>query len=79
VKNIEDIRKIKGEIEGDLLKLPNVRGVDIGYKYINGKKTDILAIRIYVTRKMKVPEKDMVPKEIEGIPTDVIERRFILH
>jgi hypothetical protein len=79
MKSIEEIRQVKNRVEGNLLKMANVTGVDIGNKYIHGGKTDTLAIRVYVSKKMKVPEKDLIPKEIEGIPTDVIERKFVLH
>jgi hypothetical protein len=39
----------------------------------------VLSIRVYVEQKKDVPAKDAVPKQIEGVPTDVIERRFVLH
>ena len=77
---LEEIRHVKEEVEKELLKIPGVSGVDIGYKYVGGKKTDVLAIRVYVDKKNKdVPKKEMVPKKIDNIPTDVIERRFVLH
>ena len=78
--SLEEIQRVKEKVEKELLKIPNVTGVDIGYKYVGGKKTDVLAIRIYVEKKKKdVPEKEMIPKKINNIPTDVIERRFVLH
>lgn len=77
---LEDIRRVKEEVEKELLKIPGVTGVDLGYKYVGGKKTDVLAIRVYVEKKNKdVPEKEMIPKKIDNIPTDVTERRFVLH
>ena len=77
---LEEIRRVKEEVEKELLKIPGVTGVDIGYKYVGGKKTDVLSIRFYVEKKKKdVPEKEMIPKKIDNIPTDVIERRFVLH
>ncbi len=79
MKSIDEIRRIKAEVEGELLKLPGVTGVDIGYKYIGGKKTDILAIRILVKRKKDVLKKHIIPEEIQGVPTDVIEQSFKLH
>jgi len=78
--NLEEIRCIKEEIEPQLLMLPGVTAVDIGYKYVNDKKTDVLAIRIYVKKKRDVSENDALPKNIKGVPTDVIERcPFVLH
>jgi hypothetical protein len=79
IRTLDEIRRIKAEVEAQLLKLPGVTGVDVGYKYVGGKKTDVLAIRVYVEHKRDVPARDAVPKQIRDIPTDVIERRFVLH
>ncbi|OYD15457.1 hypothetical protein CH333_05690 [candidate division WOR-3 bacterium JGI_Cruoil_03_44_89] len=79
MKSLNEIRRIKAEVEAELLKLPGVTGVDVGYKYVKGKKTNVLAIRVLVKEKKDVPEEEAVPREIRGVPTDVIERRFVLH
>lgn len=79
MKSLDEIRHIKQEVEAKLMNLPGVTGVDVGYKYICGKKSDILAIRVYVKEKKVTPEEEAIPREIQGIPTDVIERRFVLH
>jgi hypothetical protein len=53
-----------------------VVGCSIGYKEIDGKKTDKLSIVCYVKNKKKEKDlkiKDIIPREIEGIPTDVVE------
>jgi len=76
---LDEITRVKTEVEAELLKLPGVTGVDVGYKYVDGKKTDVVAIRVYVKKKRDVPEKDAIPKKIRDIPTDVIEREFVLH
>ncbi|MBI4539871.1 MAG: hypothetical protein HY704_10230 [Gemmatimonadetes bacterium] len=70
---------MKERVEDDLLGIPGVQGVDVGYKVVGGKKTNRIAIRVYVARKRDVAEEERIPPEIEGIPTDVIERRFMLH
>lgn len=74
MKSLDEIRRIKQEVERDLLKLPNVVGVDIGRKIVNGQKTDVLAIRVLVSVKKDMPEALAVPAEIQGVPTDVILR-----
>ena len=74
-----ELRRVKEEVEGELLSRPGVTGVDIGYKEVAGRPTDRLAIRVLVEKKRDVPEDEEIPKEIEGHPTDVIERRFELH
>lgn len=78
MKNTAEIRPTKQAAEADLLKRPGVKGVDIGHKYTGGKKTDELAIRVYVEKKGDVAEKDKVPEMIEGVRTDVIQRKFVL-
>ena len=75
----EKVRCVKQQVEDDLLKIPGVVGVDVGFKVIDGKKTDVLAILIYVEEKKDVHEEHMIPKQIQGIPTDVIQRKFELH
>lgn len=80
-KTREEIRRIKARVEGDLLKIPGVTGVDIGYKQVGGKKSDVLAIRVYVRSKKPadaVPPAELIPPTIDGVPTDVIERDFRL-
>ncbi len=79
MKTIDEIRPIKQAAETDILKRPGVTGVDIGYKYAEGKKTDKLAIRVYVEKKKVVPANERIPKEIQGVETDVIQRKFVLH
>jgi hypothetical protein len=76
---LEEVRNIKERVEASLLALPGVTGVDVGYKLVAGKKTDELAIRVYVASKQNLPTDQQIPAMIDGIPTDVIERRFVLH
>lgn len=70
---------VKQSCEQDLKKLKNVAGVGIGYKWVNGVPTDQTAIIVFVERKIrkgaisKFSAVDMIPEEIDGIPTDVIE------
>src|ERR1043165_4340078 len=73
------IVEAKRKAEADLLKLPGVTGVDIGFKEVAGQPTDQVAIRVLVEEKKDVPKGQHVHKEIEGIPTDVIQRKFELH
>jgi hypothetical protein len=70
----------KESVEHDFLKQPNVTGVAVGYKYVRGKRTDQVSVQVFVKEKKKVvPKAEMVPPEINGVPTDVIERTFKLH
>jgi hypothetical protein len=76
--DIDRIRGIKKEAEPDLLKIPGVTGVGIGYKYVNGKKTDELAILIYVKDENSVTLT--LPSQIKGVRTHIIPSgKFVLH
>ena len=79
MKSLDKIQRVKEEVENDLLKLPGVTGVGIGKKSVGGKETDELAIIVYVEEKKDVIHENMIPKQIQGIQTDVIVRRFVLH
>ena len=70
--------KIVREIEKQVKKLPNVQGYSktLKKKIVKGEETSIMAIRIYVDKKIK-PESELkpahiIPKTIEDIPTDVV-------
>jgi hypothetical protein len=80
VSELGRIRSVKKEVEHKLLRLPHVTGVDIGPKVVAGEKTDVIAIRVYVDQKLKeITPEQAVPQQIRGVPTDVIERRVVLH
>jgi hypothetical protein len=67
----------KADAEQELLKLPGVNAVDVGYKYVNGEKTDEIAIRVHVSKKKRgLAENEKIPDEINGIKTDVIEGTY---
>ena len=76
MNTVEEIRKVKKKHEAELLKKQGVVGCATGYKYVGGKKTNELCIVCYVTEKKpeeKLKKQDIIPGEIERIPTDVIE------
>lgn len=72
-----------GEIDAVLLKsrtklmrLRNVVGVGIGHKVTHGIDTGELCLAVFVSVKMppeKLKKKDIVPPEIDGVKTDVVE------
>lgn len=77
MKSLEEIQNLKQSIEAELLRRPGVTGIDIGYKYVNGERTDEIVIRVYVAQKKKsVSSFEAIPREIQGIRTDVIESKF---
>ncbi len=73
---IEEVRNVKEKYESELMKRSGVTGCGIGYKYVDGKKTNELCIICYVKEKIpekKLKKKDMIPKIMEGISIDVVE------
>jgi hypothetical protein len=71
---VERILAIKKSHEQQLARIPNVVGSDVGFKYVGGKRTDEIAIRLFVSKKGDVSAESAIPKEIEGVKTDVIEQ-----
>jgi hypothetical protein len=54
----------------------NVTAVGAGRKYVNGKPTGTQAVRFYVERKVPkslIPKEHVLPPDIGGVPTDVIQ------
>lgn len=74
----QKVVQIKNTAEEDLLKRPGVTAVDVGYKYVNGQKTDTIAIRVHVAEKKDVPPDQAIPETIDGVKTDVLQNRFVL-
>ena len=62
----------------DLRKLPNVLNVAPGWKVTGGRIAGPKAVVVYVKEKVsesKLKPEEVVPKQLEGFPTDVIELR----
>jgi hypothetical protein len=61
---------------------PNVTGVGVGFKEVGGRRTDTVAVRVYVARKVpreELADEDVLPDQIDGVPVDVIEAQFHVH
>lgn len=61
------------------LSFSGVTAVDLGFKWTAGQMTQELAIRVHVNEKRplsEIPENELIPKEIDGIPVDVIEATY---
>jgi len=66
------------QTRAELMAQPNVTGVGVGYKMVNGHSSGEIAIRVYVEEKLSLSELQArnitaVPKTLSGIPTDVIK------
>jgi hypothetical protein len=71
-----DYMEIKDRATERLLALPGVHAVGVGAKQVGGRRTEEVAIAVFVERKRplsEVPENERIPQEIEGVKTDVIE------
>ncbi len=73
---IARITEAQDKHEAELLKLKNVVGVAVSLKMTKGKLTEEYSLTILVEEKLaktKVSKKSLVPSELDGVPTDVIE------
>ena len=61
-----------------LLALDNVHALGAGEKYVDGKPTGKLCIRVSVKRKTKVKHKDSVPKRLKAISSSNKKLRFFI-
>lgn len=62
--------------EQELLALENVVGVAVSLKVTKGKPTDKRSLTVFVAAKKpktQLPNEAVVPAEVEGVPTDVVE------
>ena len=72
----EKIRAVKERHGAAIMAKENVVGMGVGYKETKGIKTDRMALVVMVRKKVSVKElkeRDVIPAEIEGVVTDVIE------
>jgi hypothetical protein len=75
---LESLKKAKTK----LARYKGIRDVSVGYKFQDGKMTDELSIIVYVFSKYNetdIEEGQILPKEIEGLPLDVIESNPVEH
>lgn len=73
---VPEVDKVKEAHEESLLAKPNVVGVGVGLKEKDGRLLDELAVKVLVTQKIPpagLSARAMVPKEVNGIQTDVMQ------
>ena len=79
---LQRARELKLQVGPSLRAYPNVTGVGVGLKVTGGRRTQRVAIRVYVRRKVprtELTEADLLPAEIDGVPVDVVEAVFEAH
>jgi hypothetical protein len=72
----EKVKRVKEKYEDFLMSKEGVVGCSIGYKVVRGERTRELSIVCLVKEKKpeeSLSKKDLVPREIEGVPVDVVE------
>jgi len=73
----DEICRVQEAVVPQLLAQPGVTGVGVGLREKGGQPTDEIVIRVYVARKRtasEVPAAELIPSEIGGFATDVIEK-----
>lgn len=77
--DLSEIIRIKRSVEADLLRLPGVTGVGVGFKYVGGVATDQIGIAVFVQeKKAHVPPSERIATIIQGVITDVMPLRPVL-
>ena len=61
-REVENARQVNRQVAPRLRAYPNVTGVGVGYKIVQGRRTDTISIRVYVRRKL--PPQELAPTEI---------------
>lgn len=58
---------------------PEVTGVDVGYKYKDGRRGEEVVLRVHLREKLKpglVDSTQLLPSQIDGVPLDVIQGSY---
>jgi hypothetical protein len=76
-KTYQEVIDIKNREEKKYLKLSQVTGMDVVQRVTEGVAQYI--IRIHVINKKNLPEDLRDLKNIDGVPVDIIERKYELH
>jgi hypothetical protein len=75
-QTLEEVSKVKALYEKQLMKLPNVVGVGVGFKQKNGQPTDEIALIVNVRQKKSLFDlavEALIPSELDGVTVDVQE------
>ncbi len=76
MSEVDEIRVVREKHEASIMAKKNVVGLGVGYKETKGVKTDRMALVVMVSKKVSAEELkkgDLIPAEVEGVITDVIE------
>lgn len=79
---VDRAKSVKEKYADRLKAFPNVVGVGVGHEVVAGKRSDRIALRVYVRQKLpksQLPPDGILPDIIDGLPVDVIEDEFWIH
>lgn len=77
-RQFEQAIRVRDRVTAEWLRENNVTGVGVGYKIKSGALTEVVSVQIFVENKLP-PEQvkarglRLVPPEIDGVPSDVIQ------
>ncbi len=80
MSEFDQVRQAKSLHKATLLNRPNVVGVGVGYKITGKRETDELCVVVLVHQKLPpagLPLKDLIPQEVAGVRTDVVQVGFV--
>jgi len=72
----DEVKRIQVQHKAALLALPNVIGLGIGLKTVQGRRGDELCLAALVRRKLPraaLEPESVIPDELDGVATDVVE------
>ncbi len=70
---------VLAKVQAEWLTRAGVTAVDLGFKWSQGAMTGQLAIRVHLAQKKplaELNEGELFPKQVDGIPVDVIEATY---
>lgn len=76
MSQLQEVKQAKAIHKANILSKDNVVGVGVGYKVTGAGVTDELSVVVLVRQKMPatiLPPEALIPQEMNGIRTDVIE------
>ena len=75
-KVMKEITDVYEKNQDKMLIKENVVGIGTGYKIVKNNNTENPCVTVFVSKKLEeslLNNKDIVPKELNHIPTDVVE------
>lgn len=78
-EEMEKAQAVLEKVQAEWLARAGVTAVDLGFKWSDGQMTGQLAIRVHLALKKplaELSEAELFPKEVDGIPVDIIEATY---